>query len=230
MRVVGPVLRESSVPELARLVMNLPLLAVNTPLGYGRPVLLVPGFGSTDASLELLARWLRSRGYRTYRSGVGINAAAAGWHARRLERRLERIAAAHAGRVAIVGHSRGGVLAAELAAARPDLVAGIVTLGSPNSAGWVGALAGARASARFPRSVAWVSICSPRDRVVRWRSCAHPSARNVAIDATHLGLAHNAEVYRTVGEVLPTFWRGSEGRGTRIRKQLTAWARVAAPL
>lgn len=122
--------RESSAPELAGLLVRSPLLGRGTPPGQGRPVLLIPGFGLPDPSLELLGRWLRTRGYRTHRSRIGINAGCSETQCERLEQRLERLAADSDERVAIVGHSRGGILAKALASARPDLVAGIVTLGS----------------------------------------------------------------------------------------------------
>ena len=49
----------------------------------------------------------------------------------RLEERLQGLAERTGQRVVIVGQSRGGVLAKVLGARRPDLVAGVVTLGSP---------------------------------------------------------------------------------------------------
>ena len=49
----------------------------------------------------------------------------------RLEERLEALAERTGDRVAIIGQSRGGVFAKALGARRPDLVAGVVTLGSP---------------------------------------------------------------------------------------------------
>jgi pimeloyl-ACP methyl ester carboxylesterase len=49
----------------------------------------------------------------------------------RLERRLEAIALRRNRKVTIVGHSLGGMLARGLAARRPDLVEGIVSMGSP---------------------------------------------------------------------------------------------------
>ena len=48
-----------------------------------------------------------------------------------LEARIESIAIRRGTRVSIVGHSLGGMLARGLAVRRPDLIAGIVTMGSP---------------------------------------------------------------------------------------------------
>jgi pimeloyl-ACP methyl ester carboxylesterase len=48
-----------------------------------------------------------------------------------LERRLEAIALKRGRKVTIVGHSLGGLMARGIAGRRPDLVDGIVTLGSP---------------------------------------------------------------------------------------------------
>jgi pimeloyl-ACP methyl ester carboxylesterase len=48
-----------------------------------------------------------------------------------LEARLEAIASRRGQKVAIVGHSLGGLLARGLAGRRPDLVDAIITLGSP---------------------------------------------------------------------------------------------------
>ncbi len=97
----------------------------------GEPVVLVPGFLAGDASLTLMARSLRRRGYRTYRSSIGVNAGCTMTAAAQLEARLEAVVVRRGGRVQLVGHSLGGMLARGLAVRRPDLVAGIVTMGSP---------------------------------------------------------------------------------------------------
>ncbi|WP_202879277.1 esterase/lipase family protein [Nocardioides cynanchi] len=102
--------------------------------GAGRdadPVVLVPGFLAGDGSLGLMARALRAQGHRTYRSHIRANVGCTLQAAAQLESRLETVVSRRGRRVQIVGHSLGGMLARGLAVRRPDLVAGIVTLGSP---------------------------------------------------------------------------------------------------
>lgn len=97
----------------------------------GDPVVLVPGFLAGDAALSLMARSLRLRGHRTYRSQIHANIGCTRTAASQLEARLEAIVRRRGTRVQVVGHSLGGMLARGLAVRRPDLVSGIVTLGSP---------------------------------------------------------------------------------------------------
>jgi triacylglycerol lipase len=98
----------------------------------GTPVLLVPGVFAGDASLAPLAGILRDHGWAVWPSGIRNNVGCSGAIVQGLLTGLEEIAAAHATRVAIVGHSRGGLLARAAAQRRPDLVSGVVTLGSPH--------------------------------------------------------------------------------------------------
>jgi pimeloyl-ACP methyl ester carboxylesterase len=95
---------------------------------------LVPGFLVEDGFLALLTYWLRAAGYRTRRAGIGINVDCSEKACATLESLLETLATRYGRRVAIIGHSRGGVLAKAVAAARPDLVSGIVTLAAPTVA------------------------------------------------------------------------------------------------
>lgn len=95
------------------------------------PVLLVPGFMAGDSTLTGMAAMLRRAGYRTYRSQIHINVGCTREAADRLERRIEAIAVRRGRKVSIVGHSLGGMLARGLAARRPDLIDGIVSMGSP---------------------------------------------------------------------------------------------------
>jgi pimeloyl-ACP methyl ester carboxylesterase len=105
--------------------------AVEEVLAEARPVVLVPGFLAGDATLSALARELRARGHRTYRSGIRANVDCTARALTQLEARLEAVAERRGRRVTVVGHSLGGLLARGLVVRRPDLVAGIVTLGSP---------------------------------------------------------------------------------------------------
>ena len=95
------------------------------------PVILVPGFMAGDGTLSLMHRSLRAQGFRTYRSHIHANIGCTLNAAAQLESRLESIVIRRGTRVQIVGHSLGGMLARGLAVRRPDLVSGIVTLGSP---------------------------------------------------------------------------------------------------
>jgi triacylglycerol lipase len=97
----------------------------------GQPVVLVPGFMAGDGSLSLLGRTLRGEGFRTYGSHIHANVGCTVGASALLEQRIEWIAQRRGSRVQVVGHSLGGMLARGLAVRRPDLVAGIVTLGSP---------------------------------------------------------------------------------------------------
>jgi pimeloyl-ACP methyl ester carboxylesterase len=97
----------------------------------GQPVLLIPGFLAGDDSLGVMTKWLRRTGHHTSSAGMRINIDCSEAAAGRLEERLECLAERQGQRVAIIGQSRGGHFAKVLAQRRPDLVSGIVTLGSP---------------------------------------------------------------------------------------------------
>jgi triacylglycerol lipase len=107
------------------------LRGAGVPAGAGRGVLLIPGFMAGDGSLATLTRWLRAADWHTKRAGIRANVACSEAACRRLEERVERLAEGTGGRITLIGQSRGGVFAKALAARRPDLVAGIVTLGAP---------------------------------------------------------------------------------------------------
>ena len=99
--------------------------------GDGRPVFLIPGFLAGDGSLATMTAWLRRNDYRTRRAGIRANVGCSERACAQLEERIEAMTDQYGERVAIIGQSRGGLFAKALAARRPDLVSGIVTLGSP---------------------------------------------------------------------------------------------------
>jgi triacylglycerol lipase len=117
--------------EAAQLLRSPVWRGEGVPPGDGRPVLLIPGFLAGDGTLATMARWLRANGYRTQRAGIRANVGCSQDACERIEERIEALAARAGQPVAIIGQSRGGVLARVVAARRPDLVSGIVTLGAP---------------------------------------------------------------------------------------------------
>jgi triacylglycerol lipase len=126
-----PIWREGRLAiEAASLARDPVFLGDGVSDGGGRPVLLIPGFLVGDPSLATMTRWLRRTGHHTRKAGIRLNVACSGLAVGKLEERLEELAEAR-GPVTIVGQSRGGTFAKALAVRRPELVSGIVTVGTP---------------------------------------------------------------------------------------------------
>jgi pimeloyl-ACP methyl ester carboxylesterase len=126
-----PIWREARLGLEITSLLRDPIFSANgTSRGTEQPVLLLPGYMAGDESLGLMTTWLRRTGRRPYRAGIRWNVSCAAKMTDTLLARLEEIAAEEESRVAIVGQSRGGLFARVLAVRRPELVSGIVTLGS----------------------------------------------------------------------------------------------------
>lgn len=99
--------------------------------GDGQGVVLVPGFGVGEYSLALTASWLRARGYKPIGAGIGFNIGCTTTLVNRITQRMTEHAEATGRPVVLIGQSRGGYLARLAAVGTPEVVRGLVMLGSP---------------------------------------------------------------------------------------------------
>ncbi len=206
---------------LAALAASSPLLAVG-PRGDGHPVLVLPGLLGADASTLVLRRYLAWLGYAVSGWRLGTNVGPTEKVVGGLRSRLDRLAASSGRRVSLVGWSLGGLYAHELARRSPGSVRQVVTLGSP-----VGNPRRGRSASQLFDRVAGIgpvpplltrpwseagslrvpvtSVYTRGDGVVAWQACRVPPGRrreNVAVHASHLGLAHDPAVLRVVADRL----------------------------
>jgi pimeloyl-ACP methyl ester carboxylesterase len=99
--------------------------------GDGRLVLVIPGLFGSDIYLEPLRAWLRRIGYRPVRSSVMINAGCPERLRNQIETALRPNMERHPGPLAIIGHSRGGMLGWAIASHLQEQTSHLVLLGSP---------------------------------------------------------------------------------------------------
>jgi pimeloyl-ACP methyl ester carboxylesterase len=190
---------------------------IGVPRGNGAPVIVVPGLFASDACTSELRAWLARIGYRSYPSGIGVNMQCPQSLVERLVTTAENVYAACGRRATMVGHSLGGLLARGAAMRRPELVAAVVTLGSPVHGIRVHPAIAAAAQAvscgcearcllglqaALPPSVGETNIYSQSDAVVDPATGARPDAPAIRVDGTHVGLIVNSSVYRHVAHVL----------------------------
>ncbi len=193
------------------------------PHADGRPVLVLPGLLAGDLSTRPLRNMM-------YRTGSHVH----GWHLGRnlgptqqveagLRSLVERLAERHGSKIALIGWSLGGIYARATAAERPDLVAQVITLGTPFAMDDPGQTRAQRAYDRYahlhvpgrglpipaevrgPLPVPATSIWSRLDGVVSWRASVEtpsPTAENIAVHGSHLGLGHHPAVMWAVADRL----------------------------
>jgi hypothetical protein len=100
-------------------------------MGDGHPVLLLPGFGATDVSLEPLRVFLRNRHYHVETWGLGRNVGFNRRFAQVIEQKVRYLHHRHRRKVSLVGWSLGGVFAFYVGHAAPECVRSVISLGSP---------------------------------------------------------------------------------------------------
>lgn len=101
------------------------------PHGDRSAVITVPGFMGTDLYLQEIHWWLKRIGYRSYLSDIGRNADCLDLLVDRLLNTIQKAYDETHRMVHLIGHSLGGVLVLSAASLRPDIVASVITLGSP---------------------------------------------------------------------------------------------------
>jgi len=105
---------------------------IGAPRGDGTGVVVIPGFLGTDIYLMELYAWLRRIGYKSYFSGIGLNAECPNLLIkRRLNDTLDKALAETGRPVHLIGHSLGGIIARSAARQRSADIASVITLGSP---------------------------------------------------------------------------------------------------
>jgi len=195
-------------------------LGVRGPVD-GPKLMVIPGFLANDRTTLGLQRALGRSGYRVSGWGMGLNR---GVRADTLERLATRIEAFGAGdKVVLVGWSLGGIFAREVAKQRPELVAKVITMGSPFSGDprgnnvwrlyeWV---AGhpvddppIEATLAEKPPVPTLALWSRRDGIVSI-SCARgaggESDRQMELDCTHMGFAVSGRAFPQVVDAIRSF-------------------------
>jgi pimeloyl-ACP methyl ester carboxylesterase len=198
------------------------------PRGDGHPVLLLPGFGTTDSSLEALRMFLSSRGYHVETWGLGRNRGFDRRFSALVEQKVRFMHHRHGRRVSLVGWSLGGVFAFYAAHVLPQCVRTAISLGSPlynnpdqppppGIRAMYRALAGPSGAAthqararsramRVPPPVPSTCIYSDSDGLVAPHQATLEGAaadhENIRVTGSHMGLPVNAQVLWIVADRL----------------------------
>ena len=195
------------------------------PRGDGRPVLLLPGLVNSDRSNFVLRRRLERLGYRAEGWGLGRNIGrrAIGLNGERLFDRIRTLHDETGQPVTLIGVSLGGIMARLAALRLPGLVREVITVSSPFAGSpratnvWRAfeLLTGDRIDGDYvkaqaaevagPLPVPSTAIWSASDGLVNGRICygsGDPLARDIEINAGHLGVQLHPDTLRTIAELL----------------------------
>lgn len=193
------------------------------PRGDGHPVIVFPGLSANDGSTAPLRGYLRHLGYDACGWNQGFNFGPRAGVLRCAREQLESAVAAAGRKASLIGWSLGGIYARELAKQMPDLVRGVVTLGTPfagrhtSTNAWrLYALASGRDIERetsqydLPQAppMPTSSIFSRSDGVVAWKASVqrpcprNPHTENIEVVASHVGLGLNPSTWWALADRL----------------------------
>ncbi|WP_427964852.1 esterase/lipase family protein [Altererythrobacter sp.] len=179
-------------------------------------VVLLPGFATHPLRMRYMARQIERAGHKVKNWGLGFNMGPSEEIFDHLSSRIDAVHARYGKQVVLVGWSLGGLYARELAKRHPDLVAKVITMGSPFSqspyannvwriyqfvTGHSVAAPPIKANMAEKPPVETVALWSPRDGAISPRAaCGLPGERDraIALRCTHMGFSKSPEAILTV--------------------------------
>jgi len=214
--------------DIAGLLAAAPLLAT-APRGEPHPIVILPGLGADDRSTIAIRGFLKTLGYQAYGWGRGRNARAPDADLSAMAAQVSKLRMDSGLKVSLIGWSRGGIIAREVARQIPDAVRMVITLGSPFAAPGASnvraiwrLLTGQKYEPPTPERVSWLakpipvpstSIYTRADGVVAWRACLEEEGgerENVEVNTTHIGLGFHAPALWVIADRLaqpPGTWK-----------------------
>lgn len=208
--------------DWATILFRAPQL-LNAPRGDGRPILLLPGYATDEASMRPLGRYLEYLGYEVYDWGLGRNSGDVDHY---IDEVGERVRDLHtmldAEPITLIGWSLGGVIAREVARLHEPYVREVITLGTPI----IGGPKYTAAAKRFSKYAGLdlddfekhvhernsigirqpvTSIYSKLDGIVGWQASVdiyNEQARNIEVYSSHFGIGASGKVWRLIADIL----------------------------
>jgi alpha/beta superfamily hydrolase len=186
--------------------------------GDGHPVLVLPGFMTSDWSTKEYRKYLHEFGYTPYGWGLGRNYGGIS-ELNLLANKIDLLYEQHQEPVSLIGWSLGGVYARQLAKAKPEKIRQVITVCSPfagidkpNNAAWLYKLVSIGLEIDEEDRKKWTTdiistppvpttaLFSKDDGIVPWQVCMEPLEddihQNVEIEGTHFGLGFKPSVLR----------------------------------
>lgn len=220
-----------AIPELGLFMAAAPWLATN-PRGDGHPVLVLPGFITSDRATGPLRTFLKSQGYAVSGWELGRNYGLQPGLDMQMVDKLKAMHAEHGRKVSLVGWSLGGVYARQLAKLMPSAVRQVITLGSPfagtpkatNAWRLYEYTTGTSVDERDQHmggaidqapDVPTTAIYTRTDGICAWECCIErdlPHVENIEVHASHCGLGHHPAVVHAIADRLAQ----KEGEWTRF--------------
>lgn len=181
------------------------------PEGNGEPVLVIPGFMTTDKATRPIRSFLKDLGYNAYGWEQGRNYGSYKLVVQAMERAKE-LYRKHGKKVNIIGWSLGGIYAREIAREIPEMINQVITLGSPfgglkedNNVAWLYHMISGEEvkdiddsllkDILIPPPVPVTAIYTKGDGIVSWEHCMeqeeNANVQNVEVQGSHCGLAFN---------------------------------------
>jgi hypothetical protein len=210
---------------LLELGVSIPFKKVffNKSKGDGHPVMILPGFLSSETSTKSLRDFVSSQGYQVFDWGLGRNMGKVEYMEALLERMIN-IYKECGRQITLIGWSLGGVFARQLAKEKPNLVRQVITLASPfgginepNNITWLYSLLNGGKKVDevntamledlpLPPTVPTTSIYSKVDGIIPWRLCMEKEEddthQNIEVHSSHIGMGVNPTAWAIIADRL----------------------------
>lgn len=209
------------VVDVAKLLFQIPSFK-NHPKGNGEPIIVLPGYATNDNITYPLRTYLNFIGYQAEGWELGFNHGIVSRLLRDFQKVLNKSYETFGKKIILLGWSLGGYIAREIARDNPDKVSKVISVGSPIFGGPKYTSLGNYYAEKqnidmdalekeiderykIPITTPLLSIYSKSDNIVSWQASIDtfsPNAKNIEIEATHLGLILNPDVYFEIAKFL----------------------------